>query len=125
MFEADEGFQHLDEAVQHLLQRLGIGQGGYPAQQGLRLLPVFGLALPTAHQLHQGGLQLVAKGFQFRITNHLVSSAVSAVEKDHARYHQVAVCQLTVWQTSLLTEGERGDEGDVPQPGMKLIDKLA
>ncbi len=32
MFEADEGLEHLNEAVQHLFQRLGIGQRRHPAQ---------------------------------------------------------------------------------------------
>lgn len=76
MFETDEGLEHLDQTVQHLLQGLGIGQRSHATQQGLRLLAIFGLAFPTTHQLHQRGLQLVPEGFQFGITYHLVSSAI-------------------------------------------------
>ena len=96
LFESDEGLERKDEALQYLLEALGLGQGRHPAQQGLRLLAVSGLPLPATHQLHQRGLQFVTKGFEFAIAYHLESSTVSALEEDYARHHEVAVCQLTM-----------------------------
>ncbi len=81
MLKSDKGLEHLDEALQHLLRRLGIGQRRYPAQQGLGFMPVFGLALTTTHQIDQSGLQFVAQGFQFAVANHLVACSAQRVRK--------------------------------------------
>ncbi|MNQ89482.1 hypothetical protein D3C85_1047900 [compost metagenome] len=125
LFEADEGLERQDEAVQYLLEALSLCQRCHPAQQGLRLLTVSGLPLPATHQLHQRGLQLVAQGFEFAIAYHLVSSTLSALEEDYARHHEVAMGQLTVGQSPLLAEGKWRDKGDLPQPLTEVTDDIA
>ena len=76
VLKADKGFEHLDKALQYLFQRLGIGEGGHPAQQGLGLVTIPGLALAATHKIDQGGLQFVAERFQFTAANHLVACSV-------------------------------------------------
>ena len=74
LFKPDEGLERENEALQHLLQALGLRQRRHTTQQSLRLLAVSGLPFPATHQLHHRGLQLVAQSFEFAIACHLGSS---------------------------------------------------